>query len=90
LKQHLQTMKQAFEDFGIKLKEAYFQNLLTDMDENGDGIVTFVEFENTLRKCLDLMHRAKTGNLIIPDFEDFCENLKQVQRTKHTFLLSDL
>lgn len=72
-------MKKAFEDMGVILKDAYFQNLIHDMDENKDGIVTFEEFERTLRKCLDLMHRARTGNLIIPDFADFCENVKQVK-----------
>jgi uncharacterized protein with GYD domain len=78
LQLHLKTMKTVFEDLGIKLKEGYFQNLIHDMDENNDGIVTFEEFERTLRKCLELMHRARTGNLIIPDFSDFCENVKQV------------
>lgn len=76
---HLKVMKKAFEELGITLKDAYYKNLINDMDEDKDGTVTFEEFEKTLRRCLDLMHRARAGQLIIPDFPSFTDELKQVR-----------
>jgi hypothetical protein len=78
VQQHLKVMKQAFQDLGVHLKDEYFKNMIEDMDEDRDGVVTFEEFEKTLRKGTDLMQRAKTGQLIIPDFPEFCEELKQI------------
>lgn len=78
VQQHLLSMKQAFQDMGVNVKDAYFKNMVEDMDEDSDGVVTFEEFERTLHKGFELMHRAKTGQLIIPDFEGFCEELKEI------------
>jgi glutaminase len=75
---HLKIMKQTFDSLGIQLKDAYFKNMIEDMDEDKDGYVSFEEFERTLHKAVELMHRARTNKLIIPDFPAFCEEIKQI------------
>ncbi len=37
-----QYMQSIFQELGIDLKPEYFQNMIHDMDNNGDGVVSFL------------------------------------------------